>query len=91
MSKKTSTKKRTPGSLHPDCCAALVRYWTERRTRKLHNAVMASHKGDYATAMRETSEAEATLLCLQDLDEQVRHNSVLGDSSGKTKNANDVD
>ncbi len=56
--------------------AALVQYWTERRTRKLNQAKQAASKGDYATAMKETAEADATLLCLQDLYDHMSPNDL---------------
>jgi len=57
----------------PTGYAALVKYWTERRTRKLHDAKVAASVGDYATALKETAEADATLLCLQDLHTEMPH------------------
>lgn len=77
--------ERTAGSLHRDGCAALVRYWTERRTRKLHNAAMFAQKGDYASAQKEASEAEGTLRCLEDLNEEMRHNAEVSEAADRNR------
>jgi len=62
----------------------LVKLWTDRRTRKLHEAHMAAGRGDYNTALQETHEADATLLCLQDLCTEQPPNVRLTDAGHKT-------
>lgn len=48
---------------------ALRGYWKERIARYAHDALMASSKGDYGKAFHKMSMAEATELCLTDLND----------------------
>jgi len=85
--KQTETQAQSEPQVHSSAWLDVLRfYWNDRYVRKLHSATKAAHAGDYATALKETAEAEATKLCLQDLETESTSNAELCDRSGKTSN-----
>ncbi len=74
MIKQTPTQERTPGSLDPDCCAALASSW-DGRAREMRAHADADRQWADERAGRYIARAEIFEMCAKELIARVQHNA----------------